>query len=188
MKLETKRLILRKPEKNDVSDLVEGLNNIKISKELAKVPCPYKKKDALWWIKDVAKKSKKKKRESYQFNIELKSREKIIGGAGVFNIDTFDSKAEIGYWLNQNYWRQGIMKEALISLIDFAYKELKLNRLVIKAYSENKASNAIIKKLGFTYEGTERQSSKCVATENVHDVNVYSLLKKEWPKVKRKLK
>ena len=38
MKIESKRLILRSYEDRDISDLVEGLNNIEVAKWMAGVP------------------------------------------------------------------------------------------------------------------------------------------------------
>ncbi len=46
MRIETKRLILRDWGKKDIDDLIEGINNLKISKWLAVVPYPYTRKDA----------------------------------------------------------------------------------------------------------------------------------------------
>ena len=43
---EVSKCILREWNENDVEDLIEGLNNIEISKWLAFVPFPYTKKDA----------------------------------------------------------------------------------------------------------------------------------------------
>jgi [ribosomal protein S5]-alanine N-acetyltransferase len=77
MKLETKRLILRKPKERDVNDLIEGLNNLKVSKNISTVPHPYRKKDATWWINHCNE--KKKKKESYNFEIELKEEKKLVG-------------------------------------------------------------------------------------------------------------
>jgi len=51
MRLETNRLILREWTLNDIDDLVEGLNNIEVSKWLAFVSYPYTKKDAKDWIR-----------------------------------------------------------------------------------------------------------------------------------------
>ena len=39
MKIESKRLILRDWQDKDVNDLVEGLNNIEVSKWMAELPC-----------------------------------------------------------------------------------------------------------------------------------------------------
>jgi [ribosomal protein S5]-alanine N-acetyltransferase len=182
MKLETKRLILRKPRKGDVNDFIEGMNNLKISKWLAKVPYPYKKKDALWFINHC------KKKDNYSFNIELKAEKKLIGGIGLHAYDEFNESAEIGFWVNEKYWRQGILSEASMALIDFGFKKLKLNRLVQKAYVGNRASNLVAKKFGYKLEGTERKSAKAKATGKIHDCNVYGMLKNEWPKNKKRLK
>jgi len=188
MRLTTKRLILRKPEKKDIKDLIEGLNNFNVSKYLARVPHPYRKKDALWWINNCKKQFAKKDKDSYEFNIELKSEKKLIGGIGIHKVDYFDSTANIGYWMNEKYWKQGIIKEALIKLIDFAYNKLKLNRLVIIAYVGNKASNGVAKRFKFKFEGKEREAHRSLAGKKVYDGNRYGLLKKEWPKIKKRLK
>ena len=45
MLVESKRIILRSWKNEDLDDLVEGLNNINVSKWLASVPYPYTKKD-----------------------------------------------------------------------------------------------------------------------------------------------
>jgi RimJ/RimL family protein N-acetyltransferase len=188
MKLQTKRLILRAPTKKDVDDLVEGMNNIKISQWLVKVPYPYKKKDALWWVNNCKEDfQKKKNRESYAFNIELKEEKKIIGGCGLHNYNKFNESVEIGYWINEKYWKKGIITEAGIAVIDFAFKKLKVNRIGLYAYSKNEASNAVAKKLGFSLEGKLRQYHKALATKRIHDANCYSLLRGEWSKNKKRL-
>ena len=51
MKIESKRLILRDWQDKDVNDLVEGLNNIEVSKWMAGVPFPYTENDARNFIK-----------------------------------------------------------------------------------------------------------------------------------------
>ena len=182
MILTTKHLILRQPKIKDAKDIIEGINNLNISKWLLVVPYPYTMKDARWYINHCAEKNKQKKKDSYSFSIELKSEKKIIGGCGISKIDNHSKTAELGYWLNENYWRQGLITEAINVLIEFASKKLKLRRLTIPAYSDNKASNALAKSLGFKYEGRLRKVAFCKATGKIHDENVYGLLKEEWKK------
>jgi len=118
MELKTKRLILREfgKRKTDVTDIVEGANNINVTKWLLVLPCPYKKKDAIWWINHC--KEKKKKKESFDFAIELKSEKKLIGGIGLSSIKKDQGTATIGYWLNEKYHKQGFGTEALKSVLD----------------------------------------------------------------------
>ena len=55
MRLETERLVLRDWEQNDIEDIVEGLNDIEVSKWLAFIPYPYTSEHAKNWI-DLHKK------------------------------------------------------------------------------------------------------------------------------------
>ena len=125
MKLTTKRLILRAVTNKDIPDIVGNINNLNVTKWLSVVPYPYNKKDAKIWIKEKIKEERKKKRDSYQFVIELKSEKRVIGGMGIHHIDNFQGKARVGYWLGQKYWRQGYGSEALEALLSFGFKKLK---------------------------------------------------------------
>ncbi len=186
MKLETKRLILRTPRISDWKDIVEGIGNLKVSKNISSVPYPYKKKDALEWIDKQIKNSKKKKKE-YSFVIELKSEKKVIGGSGLHKLDLENKTAETGSWIAKPYWRKGFATEAKIAVNDFAFNKLKLRRLESRAFVENKASNEMSKKLGLKLEGTLRKADKSKATSKTHDLNIWGILKEDWKK-KHKIK
>jgi len=180
MKLETKRLILRDITMKDAKDIVKNLNNVKISRYLLVVPYPYTMKDAKWWVNECKRKAKEKPRESYSLHIELKSKKGIIGGVGLSKIDNFQGTASIGYWLGEDYWRQGIVSEAVREVLDFAFNKLKLRKVELYAFAENKASNALAKKMGFKLEGKIRKKSRDRATGKIHDDNFYGLLREEW--------
>lgn len=180
MRLTTPRLILRQIEMKDARELVKQINNLNISKWLLVVPYPYKMKDARWWINHVAEEVKEKPRKSYNFAVELKEKPGIIGGFGISDVNQYQGTAELGYWLGQDYWRQGYATEGVSRLIDYAFFNLRLRRLKIPAFATNPASNGLAKSLGFTCEGRLRQAVKCKATGKIHDENVWSLLRKEW--------
>lgn len=74
------------------------------------------------------------------------------------------------------------MTEAAKKLLEFAFNSLKINRLNISAFVENNASNKVIKKLGFVFESTKKQAMRSKATNKLHDVNTYGLLKEDWEK------
>lgn len=177
MKLETERLILRGYSRKDIPDLIKNVNNIKIARMVSSIPHPYTNKDADYWIDKCQKNARKKKRESYEFAIGLKPENNLIGGIGLFGIHKQNETGELGCWLGEDYWRQGIMSEAARRLISFAFNELKLRKLGWKAYTNNKASNALAKKLRFKLEGVLRKDVKCLATGKIHDINVYGLLR-----------
>lgn len=58
MIIESKRLILREWEYSDIDDLVEGLNNINVSKWMASIPFPYFENDALSFIRHAKQQDK----------------------------------------------------------------------------------------------------------------------------------
>jgi len=180
MQLQTKNLIIRDLEDKDETSILRILNNLNVSKNLQIIPHPYTEKDAKSWIFYSKEKSKDKKRKSYSFVIELKENKELIGSVGIEKIDFFAEKAIIGYWLDEKYWNKGIMTEALSKIIDFAFHELKLNRLDLSTFVENLASNKLAKKMGFTLEGIRKQYHKDKATGTLHDVNIYGLLKKDY--------
>lgn len=180
MKIETKRLILRQVKMKDVPALVENINNLNVSRWLLVVPYPYKKKDGIWYVKNVAEKMKKKPREDYPFSIELKSEKRIIGGIGMHKVNMFSRTAEVGYWLGEKYWRFGYGSEALEALIDFAFKKLKLRRLQAGVFAGNPSSGKLLEKFGFIYEGTWRQSQRSKADGKIKDECWYGLLKSEY--------
>lgn len=171
----------------DIKDIIENINNLKVSRYLLVVPYPYKIKDAKWWINHCKKQEKAKPRKSYEFNIELKSEKKIIGGVGITHIDAYQGTATLGYWLGEKYWKKGIMTEAAKKIIDFGFNKLKLRRIDVEAFTKNKDSNALIKKLGFTYEGTLRRAKRAKSTGKIHDENIYGLLREEWKKARKRL-
>ena len=70
------------------------------------------------------------------------------------------------------------MTQCTKALIDYAFHELKLNRVEIRASVENKKSQAIPERLGFTREGRLRSDEKVQG--QFTDSFVYSLLKSEW--------
>ena len=65
MKIKTKRLVIRELEKQDLTAIVEQVNNLNVSRNLDLVPHPYIKKDAEWFINHCKKDAKKKPIENY---------------------------------------------------------------------------------------------------------------------------
>ncbi len=191
MILKTKRLILRKPKKSDWKDILEACKELDVTKNLAVVPYPYRKKDAIWFVNSCLKSWRKKKKEKYPFFIELKSEKKVIGVIGLHDINKFNETVKTGSWINKKYWRKGYITEAKIALNEFVFNKLKMRKMETSVFVFNKASNATQKAMGYKYEGTKIKSRKCKATGKIHDEHLYGLMKSDWkknlPKLKKKL-
>lgn len=104
-------------------------------------------------------------------------KEEMVGRIGVYKIEPYNRIGEIGYWLTENAQGKGIVTKACKALISFCFKELKLNRLEIKCGTENKKSQAIPERIGFTKEGIIRQGE--FLYDHFIDLYLYSLLQQE---------
>lgn len=104
--------------------------------------------------------------------------QKVIGSCGFHNWYAEHERAEIGYSLNEKYRGKGYMLEALKSVIDHGFNEMKLNRIEAFIKPDNAPSKRIIEKLGFKKEGVLREHYK--SENQIHDSVVYSLLRSEF--------
>ena len=179
MLLNTSRLVLRKWTENDIHDLIEGLNNIEVSKWLVLVPYPYTKANAQSFINFSIQNFGN---PSYEFAIELKSEKKVIGGTSVSSINVQHGTARGGIWLNANYHGQGYGSEAFGKRIEFAFNELKLRRLENGYLEGNQASFKMQEKFGYVLEGKRRKGFLCRADGQLKDEYITGLLIDEWIK------
>ncbi len=174
--IETERLVLRQWNFNDVTDLVEGLNNLNVSRWLASVPYPYTKEDAVDFINYCIE------NKTYNFAIVLKSENKVIGGTELTNINYVHGTAGGGIWLNENYQGHGYGSEAFGARIRYAFEDLGLRRLENGYFKENDKSFKMQMRYGYKKEGIRRQRFVSLATGNVEDEYITGLLKDEWIK------
>jgi ribosomal-protein-serine acetyltransferase len=108
-------------------------------------------------------------------------KKEFCGLVGLKDIDYLNRKIEIGYWLIEKMTGKGIIVESVEKMIQFIFETLEMNRIQIKCGVGNFKSSRIPKKLGFRFEGIERQGER--HHFNYIDLEVYSLLKKEWLKI-----
>jgi RimJ/RimL family protein N-acetyltransferase len=85
-----------------------------------------------------------------------RDRDIMIGKCILFQFDLANKRAEIGFILNRNFWRQGLMFQALEAVIGFAFGHLDLHRIEADVDVQNTGSLAILEKLGFEREGLFR--------------------------------
>ncbi|GGX08039.1 GNAT family N-acetyltransferase [Undibacterium macrobrachii] len=86
--------------------------------------------------------------------------EKLFGACGIYEIDSVNNNAEIGYWLLPEYWGFGVMHECLLSILHFAFDDLQLHRVHAEVEPANIASAKLLQKLGFVHEGRRRQIAR----------------------------
>ena len=172
--IETERLILRQWTYDDINDMVEGLNNLNVSKWLAAVPYPYTETDARDFVKHTIE------NDLLNFAIVLKSENKAIGGTQISDINQNNKTAGGGIWLNEKYHGKGYGTEAFGAKIKYGFEVLGLRRQENGYFKGNEKSHQMQLKLGYKDEGIKRQKFICKATGKLEDECITGLLKDEW--------
>ncbi|MGM0219010.1 GNAT family N-acetyltransferase [Enterococcus sp. AZ126] len=103
---------------------------------------------------------------------------KIIGCIDLHFIDTDHKKAELGYWLHSSQTNKGIMAKVVKNVCAIAFENMNLNKLSIRADTENIASNTVAVKNGFSFVGTDK--SEILMYDEFRNLNKYSLLKADF--------
>lgn len=81
----------------------------------------------------------------------------MIGSVGYWRTDYANHRAEIGYMLHPDYWRKGIIAEALKRTINFGFEEMNLHSIKANINIENDASRQMLIKHGFVKEAHFKQ-------------------------------
>ncbi len=174
--IETERLILRQWNMTDIDDIVEGLNNINVTKWLAGAPFPYTTKDAIEFVQKTINNN------LYNFAIVLKSENKAIGGTQLTNISVDNGTAGGGIWISEKYQGFGYGTEAFGARIKYAFETLNLRRLENGYFKENEKSHKMQLRFGYKDEGIRRKKFISKATGNMEDEYITGLLIDEWIK------
>ncbi len=172
--IETKRLLLRQWNINDIYDIVEGLNNINVSKWLTGAPFPYTIEDAKSFVQKTID------NDLYNFAIILKKENKVIGGTQITNISYDNGTAGGGIWINEKYQGNGFGTEAFGARLKYAFEILGLRRLENGYFKGNEKSHQMQLKFGYKDEGIRRKRFLSKATGNLEDEYITGLLKDEW--------
>jgi [ribosomal protein S5]-alanine N-acetyltransferase len=113
--------------------------------------------------------------------IELKETGKVIGSIGLHpdSLRNELNTREIGYVLSPSYQKQGLMLEAVLSVIEFGFKKLNLTLIGANHFSFNESSKRVLLKAGFNYDGTIRYARALYDGTKV-DLMIYSMHKKQY--------
>ncbi|MBR2758881.1 MAG: GNAT family N-acetyltransferase [Exiguobacterium sp.] len=102
----------------------------------------------------------------------------LAGTIGFNEIDRSIQCGTIGYWLGQEFQGKGIMSQALEVIIEYGFRDLKLNKIEIRVATENVKSRALPERFGFTEEGVIRDAEWLY--DHYVDHVVYGLLQHEY--------
>ncbi len=169
-----KSIFLREWELKDAPAIAKAADNSKIADNLRNAfPHPYTLEDAEWFIRDcIAHK------EDDRLMYAIIADEMPVGSISVVRMeDVYERSAELGYWLAEDYWRQGIMLQAVRMICREAFDSFDINRIFAEPFAQNAASRGLLEKAGFFCEGTMRDG--IYKNGRTDSYCIYSLLRKE---------
>src|SRR5437016_4539959 len=148
MELRDQDLVLRPFTLDDVPAIVAACNDPEIHHWIPMVPRPYTEEDARTFVRGEVDGI-----GQHQFAITENGR--LVGSIGL-GVSDFSHNGHIGYWCVAEARGRGLTTRALRLLCRHALDDLRLERLELITDPDNRASQRVAEKAGFTREGVLR--------------------------------
>lgn len=174
MHLTTQRLILKGFAPSDVHELFDSSSKEEIIAHLGIDPNSYD------FYREMHDNGMETHRISLYFFLILdKETRRPLGECGFHSWNKAHDRAEIYYNIRNDEDKQkGYMTEALNAAIDHGFNGMGLHRIEAKVADWNTPSVKLLKRYGFTYEGTMREDY--IVDGKYEDSDCYSLLRHEY--------
>ncbi len=173
--IETKRLLLRQIIKADAAELLSLRSSEKVMQYIDK-----EKTKTLQEAEELIQKFDNdiNNNDGINWCISLKEKpEVMIGVIGLWRIIKQHYRGEIGYMIHPDYWGKGLMKEAVQTVIDFGFNNIKLHSIEAHINPGNTASAALLETMGFVREAYFKEDF--FFRGKFLDSAIYSLLNKK---------
>ncbi len=176
MILQTNRLVLRPWRETDAESLYEYAKNPNIG-PIAGWPVHTSVENSRQIIHDYLSGE-----ETYA--VTLKTNDIAIGSVGIrfaneSNLEIQADEAEIGYWIGEPFWGQGLIPEAVRELMRYAFEDLNRTTLWCGYFDGNEKSKRVGDKCGFQFHHTEHDKNWPLINA-VKTQHVTCLAKAEW--------
>jgi RimJ/RimL family protein N-acetyltransferase len=143
--VETRRLVLRQPTRDDAGAMARLANDPMIAENLASLPNPYTLADAIAFIDNTEVGPVR-----VNFGIYIKD-EGFVGTIGLMPGE--GERVTLGFWIGQPHWGRGLATEATQAMVDFAFEHLDAPFVAASARVTNSASRRVLEKSGFQWSG-----------------------------------
>ena len=156
----------------DVDSIVKYANNPKIAANLRNgFHSPYTMEDADAFLHSCLDDD-----EHRRFVRAIEIGGEAVGSIGIYrDDDVYCKTAEVGYWLGEPFWGNGIVSAAIRLMCDEAFRRYDILRIYAEPYAYNIGSRRALEKAGFVLEGIKKSSVYKNGT--VYDSCMYALLR-----------
>ena len=116
----------------------------------------------------------------------LKEDGKPIGSVGFHRNDLAeqDDEYELGYWIGKPFWGRGLIPEASLEMLRYAFEDLGMNRIWCGYYDGNIKSRCVQEKLGFVYHHTT-EGLEVKQMNEIRTGHVMLMTREQWEKVSK---
>ena len=178
--LVTSRYILRPPLAQDAEAIHRLVNDWGVVRMLTRLPFPYSRQMADEWVASTTVQAAQG--QAHHFVIIARPDpdpavapdtipEQLLGCVGLRVDPTSLRAGDLGYWIARRYWNEGVATEAAGALARWALAHLGLDRLTAQVATDNPASAAVLRRIGFRETGASRQLF--LARGGIHPVRLF---------------
>lgn len=174
MEISYEGIILRPWAISDAGQLALIADNKNISDNLRDgLPNPYSLKDGMDWINSILPENIPPRFFAITFYNQ------VVGSIGIVTkTNIYRKNVEIGFFLSEKFWGQGIMTKAIRAVRSYAFETFDIVRVYAEVFSDNTASRRALEKAGFHLEATLKNN--IVKNDIIKDSCIYSVLKEEF--------
>ncbi|MCG5250344.1 GNAT family N-acetyltransferase [Brevibacillus agri] len=177
--LKSDHLILREIEDCHLEELYEIYSNDNVFEYCGIIP-KHKKDTVLTMIGHFKRDYLKKSRVKWGM-FPAQQSERLVGIIEAFEFNQRVYMATIGYFLAEAHWGKGFASEAVQMVVRFLMEEVNVNRIQAEVMPKNEPSKQVLRKNGFTLEGTLRQAALW-SGKGIVDLEIYGLLQEDYQK------
>jgi RimJ/RimL family protein N-acetyltransferase len=173
-RIETKRLILRLIQKDDLPALFAVNGDDEVVRYTPHVSWKTPADGEAWFGRVTANQASG---AALQFVIAPRGGGQAIGTMVMFRFNEPVGSAEVGYSLAREHWGKGLAKEALAAFVEFGFTTMGLKRLEAQIDPRNPASAKVLERAGFKHEGHQRRNF--FAKGEFSDTGLYGMLRED---------
>jgi ribosomal-protein-serine acetyltransferase len=93
-----------------------------------------------------------------RFAVRDRATGELYGVVGLDSCVHLHRSCELGYWLRREFTGRGLMTEAALACLGFAFQRMGMHRVRCAAATDNAPSLRVVSRLGFRFEGIARQA------------------------------
>jgi RimJ/RimL family protein N-acetyltransferase len=175
-RIKSQRLILRRFRDADLAPFVAYRNDPEVARYQSWDS--FDEREARAFIREMASVQPGVPGEWFQFAVESKETEGLVGDCALQVDGQEPYRAELGFTLAREHQGMGFASEAVSRLLDYAFASLDLHRIFAIADCRNKPSWTLLERVGLRQEGHFLESVWFKGEWS--DEYLYAVLKDEW--------